>query len=65
MEVLEYMGAFSQDFRAGGGIPPYLRHFLQGVSSGDPPVWISDQGDEPNNVEEPQGIIETVWPAVL
>ena len=47
------MGKIPQDFGAGGGRSPYLRHFLQGVCSADSLVLIRDISDEPQDWEEP------------
>ena len=60
---LRLYGRILQDFREGGGIPPDLRHFLQGGGSGDPPVWLRELGDNPKDREDPLRITEIVWPS--
>ena len=51
-----------QEFGVGGAKPPDLRHFLQGGSSGDPPIWIGGIGDDPQDREDPQRITPKVGP---
>ena len=50
------MGISIQDFGAGGGRPLDLQQFVQGSISGEPLVWFSDLGGEPQDREDPRWI---------
>ena len=50
------MVKFIQDFGVGGGRPMDLWHFFEVGSSGNPPIWIRDLGDDPQCGEDPRRI---------